>query len=126
VRCAVRGGFCAADRRDIPGGLPAHLRPVGVWSLGAYADNDSRDKQPFSAVRLTFRYDHTRLKATDRLLRLFRYDGAAWVQVGTCLPGGRHRISTDAPLAPVASGGFNIGWFAVMAAERNGTLISLQ
>jgi hypothetical protein len=126
VRCAVRGALCATDRRDIPGGLPAHLRPVGVWSLGAYADNASRDKQPFSAVRLTFRYDHTRLKATDRLLRLFRYDGKAWVQVGTCLPGGHHRISTDAPLAPVASGDCNIGWFAVMAVERNGTLISVQ
>ena len=125
TRCVMRGGYCATDRDDIPGGLPAHLRPIGVWCIGAYAANDFQARTSFPSIGLTFRYDHTRLRATDRLLQLFRYDGEVWARVGTCRPGGDNRISTDAPLAPVAEGAYSVGWFAVMAAERKGTVISI-
>jgi ferric-dicitrate binding protein FerR (iron transport regulator) len=126
VRCSVQGGFYAPDRSDIPDGLPAHLRRVGVWRLDAGSERDTPERAPFARVALTFRYDHTRLNATDGIIRLYRHDGGAWVQVGACLPGGANRISTDAPLAPAASGDAGIGWFALMAAERKGTVFSVH
>ncbi len=125
VNCAVRGALCASDRSDIPAGLPAHLRPLGVWKIGGFADRQSLNKVSFAGISLTFRYDHTKVGANDSSLRLYRYDGSAWVRVGSCLPGGDPLISTDTVLAPVAYGDYNIGWFAVMAVERNGTLISV-
>jgi hypothetical protein len=125
VNCAIRGGFCAPDRSDIPAGRSDYLRPVGVWCIGAYSDKVLLTRAPIPSVSLTFRYDHTQLQATDRKLRLYRYDGSAWAQVGSGLPGGDNRISTDAPLAPVASGDYNIGWFVLMAAEREGTVLSI-
>jgi hypothetical protein len=123
---AIRGGLCAPDRSDIPSGLPAHLRPVGIWFVGSF--NGSKltpSPETFSNTTATFRYDHTKLRPTDSSLRLFRHNGSAWIQVGSCLPGGDNRISTDGALAPLASGNYNIGWFAVMAVEPNGTLISV-
>ena len=122
----IRGFFCAPDRSDIPAGLPAHLRPIGVWQIGAFGEKVKLTKVSFSGVSLTFRYDHTQIRPTDSSLRLFRHDGTAWVQVGTAAPGGDPLIATDAPLAPVATGDYNIGWFAVMAVENNGTLISIN
>ena len=122
----IRGGFYDAGRSDIPAGLPAHLRPFGVWQIGAFSERVKLTKVSFSGVSLTFRYDHTRLRPTDSSLRLFRHDGTAWVQVGSAAPGGDPLIATDAPLAPVASGDYNIGWFAVMAVENNGTMISIN
>ena len=47
------------------------------------------------------------------------------VQVGSGSPGGDPLISTDSPLAPVAYGDYNIGWLAVLAVERKGTLIAV-
>ncbi len=126
VNCAIRGSLCSPDRSDIPAGLPARLRPLGVWQIGAFSGKLALTKVSFTGVLLTFRYDHTQVRATDRMLRLYRYDGSAWVQVGACEPGGDPLISTDASLAPVASGDYNIGWFAVMAADQHGTLISVQ
>jgi hypothetical protein len=125
VNCAVRGAVCASDRSDIPAGRPAHLRPVGVWCIGAYSDKVLLNQASFAAVSLTFRYDQAQLKATDSKLRLYRHDGSAWVRVGSCLPGGENRISTEAPLAPLAAGDYNIGWFALMAEGRNGTVLSI-
>jgi hypothetical protein len=125
VNCAIRGAFCASDRSDIPAGRPEHLRPVGVWCIGAYSDKLLLTQASFAAVSLTFRYDQAQLKATDSKLRLYRHDGSAWVRVGSCLPGGDNRISTEAPLAPLAAGDYNIGWFALMAEERNGTVLSI-
>ncbi len=122
----VRGGLCATDRSDIPVGLPKRMRPIGIWCVGCYSDKVAMTKSTFSNVALTFRYDHAQLQATDSSLRLFRYDGTAWVQVGSCLPGGDPLISTDGALAPVATGDYNIGWFAVMAVERKGTMISVH
>ncbi|HRT28723.1 MAG TPA: hypothetical protein P5527_02925 [Kiritimatiellia bacterium] len=126
VNAAIRGGFYAADRSDIPAGLPAHLRPIGVWQIGAFRAKVELTKATFDGVSLTFRYDHTQLRPMDSSLRLYRHDGSAWVQVGSATPGGDPLISTDAPLAPVSSGDYNIGWFAVMAVEQNGTLISVR
>jgi len=126
VNAVIRGGFYAADRSDIPAGLPAHLRPIGIWQIGAFVEKVKLTKATFDGVSLTFRYDHTQLRPTDSNLRLYRYDGGAWVQVGSAAPGGDPLISTDAPLAPVSSGDYNIGWFAVMAVEQNGTLISVR
>lgn len=125
VTCTIRGGYCAPGRSDIPKGLPEHLRPIGMWCVGAYTDKVRSAPASFSSVSLTFRYDHTQLKPADRKLRLYRYDGSAWVQVGACLPGGDNRVSTGVPLAPVASGSYNIGWFALMAAEKGGTVLSV-
>ncbi|MFA6633355.1 MAG: hypothetical protein WCU90_13720 [Kiritimatiellia bacterium] len=123
----VRGGFCDAARNDIPAGLPQHLRPVGVWFIGAFKERVSMaDKISFDFVSLTFRYDQAQLRAIDTQLRLYRYDGTAWVKVGEGLPGGDHLISTTAPLPPVAYGDYNMGWFALMAAGNNGTLISIH
>lgn len=121
----LRGGLCASDRRDIPAGLPDSLRPLGFWCVGVYGDKAAASKASFTGVSLTFRYDHAKLKPTDSSLRLFRYNGSAWVQVGSAALGGDPLISTDAALAPVTSGDYNIGWFAVMAAKQNGTLISV-
>jgi len=125
VTCSIRGGFCASDRNDLPRGLPEHLRPVGLWCIGACSERDRLIPVSFAGVSLTFRYDHTKLVATDRKLRLYRYDGNAWIQVGTGLPGGGNRIATDTALAAVASGEYNIGWFALLAAETNGTVLSI-
>jgi hypothetical protein len=123
---AIRGGLCASDRSDIPSGLPSHLRPIGIWFVGSFDGNKlAPSPVTFSNTTVTFRYDHTKLRPTDSSLRLCRYDGSAWVQVGSCQPGGDPLISTDGTLAPLASGDNNIGWFAVMAVERNGTLISV-
>ncbi|HRT28724.1 MAG TPA: FecR domain-containing protein [Kiritimatiellia bacterium] len=126
VTCAIRGGFCASDRRDIPAfDYPAHLRPLGIWCIGAYSDNVAQRKVAFVGVSLTFRFDDTRLRPTDRRVRLYRHDGKVWHKVGECAPQGARWISTDFPLAEVTSGDYNIGWFAVMAVEKKGTVFSI-
>jgi len=125
VNAAIRGALYAPGRSDIPAGLPARMRPLGVWQIGAFAGKVLLTKVSFSGVSLTFRYDHTKLKPTDSSLRLFRYTGSAWVQVGSATPGGDPLIASDTPQAPVPSGDYNIGWFAVMAVERKGTLITV-
>jgi hypothetical protein len=123
---AIRGGICAPDRSDIPPGLPDRLRLIGVWFIGSYdTDKLAPTQAPYTSAALTFRYDHAQIKATDGLIKLYRFNGSAWAQVGSDLPGSDSRISTDAPLAPVSSGDYNIGWFAVMAAERNGTVFAI-
>jgi hypothetical protein len=124
---AIRGGICALDRSDIPSGLPTHLRPVGIWFVGSFnTDKLAPSKVSFINAAMTFRYDHTKVKDTDSSLRLYRYDGSAWVRVGSVQPGGMPLISTDGTLAPLASGDYNIGWFAAMAVERKGTMISVH
>lgn len=125
IRCIVRGGFCASDRSDIPAGLPAHLKPLGVWCLGAYSDKVLLSKASFSRISLTFLYDHTKLKSTDSKLQLYRYDGKAWLRVGECVPDSTNLISTDTALTPVSSGNYNIGWFALMDVEKSGTVIMI-
>ena len=126
VTCAIRGGFCAPDRRDIPAfSTPAHLRPLGVWCIGASSDTVAWRKAAFAGVSLTFRFDNAQLKPTDSRVRLYRHDGKAWLKVGECEPQGARWISTDAPLAEATGGDYNIGWFAVMAVEQKGTVISV-
>lgn len=125
VNAAVRGALCAPDRSDIPAGLPARMRPLGVWQIGLFSGKQLLTKASFAGVSLTFRYDHTQIKPTDSSLRLFRHDGSAWAQVGSAALGGDPLIASDMPLAPVSSGDYNIGWFAVMAVERRGTMISV-
>jgi hypothetical protein len=120
-----RGGLCALDRSDVPGNLPASERPLGVWCLGLYASNTDSSKASFTNVALTFRYDRTRVKQTDKL-KLYRHENGAWVKVGECLPDGTALISTAAPLARLTTGDYNIGWFALLAKERNGTLLSVH
>ena len=126
VNAAIRGGLCASDRSDIPAGLPTRMRPLGVWQIGAFTGKVLLTQASFSGLSLTFRYDAAKLKPIDSSLRLFRYTGSGWVQVGFARPGGDPLISTEGTLAPVATGDYNIGWFAVMAVERNGTLISVH
>lgn len=125
VNSVIRGALCAPDRSDIPAGLPAQMRALGVWQIGSFSGKQLMTKVSFSGVSLTFRYDQAQLKPIDSSLRLFRYDGSAWVQVGSGSPGGDPLISTDSPLAPVAYGDYNIGWLAVLAVERKGTLIAV-
>ncbi len=127
LRCYVRGGFCAADRNDIPAGLlKGNLRPIGIWCIGAYSDKLLLAKASFSSVSLDFRYDHTKVLPNDSSLRLFRYNGSSWDKVGGCVPDGTSLISTDTTLTPVTTGDYNIGWFAVMAVESTGTEIVIQ
>ncbi|MFO7936574.1 MAG: hypothetical protein R6V06_03090 [Kiritimatiellia bacterium] len=123
----VRGGFCASDRSDIPAGLPENLRPIGVWCMGAFSEKLSMEKAWVSTVSLDFRYDHTKVLPTDCKLRLYRYEDTGWVKVGECDPNNSDSlISTDNALSGVSTGDYNIGWFAVMAVEMNGTVIMLQ
>lgn len=124
--CYLRGGFCASDRRDIPAGLPDNLRPIGFWCVGVYGDKAALSKASFSGVSLTFRYDHAKLKPTDSGVLLFRHDGRDWVKVGESAPDSGRLISTETPLPELASGDYNIGWFAVLAAERKGTVLSIN
>lgn len=121
----LRGGFCASDRRDIPPGLPDNLRPIGFWFAGVYGDKAALSKASFSNVSLTFRYDHTKLKPTDSGVLLYRHDGRDWVKVGESAPDSTRLISTETSLPALASGDYNIGWFAVLAAERKGTVLSI-
>ena len=102
------------------------MRPIGLWFIGCFSGKIAMTKATFSNTTLTFRYDHTKVKDTDSSLRLYRYDGSAWVRVGSVQPGGMPLISTDGTLAPLASGDYNIGWFAAMAVERKGTMISVH
>jgi hypothetical protein len=121
----LRAGLCAPDRSDIPPGLPPGLR-LGVWCIGLYPNNTTASAtSTFGAVSLTFRYDHTRVKAGDTL-RLFRYASGAWVKVGECAPDGTSLIATDAPLARLTSGAYNIGWFALLASPFPGLRIAVQ
>jgi hypothetical protein len=125
---AIRTVLCAPDRTDIPPGLPEHLVPVGVWRVGSFTQVKT---PPFTAASFTeclpaFRYDWTKLTPKTSSLRLFRHNGTAWVQVGAAVPDSTRLIAADAPLAPLSGQDFNIGWFALMAVERNGTLISVQ
>jgi hypothetical protein len=125
---AIRTVLCAPDRTDIPPGLPASLNPIGVWQVGSFSMLKTPPfiAEPFIECTPAFRYDRTKLTAQTVRLRLYRHDGSAWVQVGACVPDDTRMISADAPLAPLAAADFNIGWFAVMAVEPNGTLISIQ
>ena len=121
----LRGGLCAADRRDIPAGLPDGLRPIGVWCVGVYSEKTAWRKASFTGASLTFRYDAAQRKRTDSGVVLYRHDGNAWSKVGESAPAGAALISTDAPLAPAVSGDFNVGWFAVLAVEQKGTVLSI-
>jgi len=124
---AIRGCLYAADRSDIPTGLPQeNMRPIGIWRIGAFTGKLTMDTQSFDALSLTFRYDHTRIINKDIKLRLYHYNGSSWTKVGSCAVGGDTLISTDTPIAPVPSDDYNVGWFAVMAVELNGTVIMVK
>ena len=124
---AIRTHLYAPDRTDIPQGLPDSLIPVGIWRVGSF-DTNKLTPSPvsFIACTPTFRYDQTKLTPKTSRLRLYRHDGNAWVKVGDCIPDDTRLISTAAPLTPLTGEDFNIGWFAVMAVEQNGTLFSIQ
>lgn len=119
-----RGGLYATDRGDIPGGLPSSQSLVAVWGLGLYASLTDNTTASFDTVSLTFRYDHTRVKETDTL-HLYRYENNVWKRVGTCRPDSTRLISTEAPLSRLTTGDYNIGWFALMAGEFKGTVITV-
>jgi hypothetical protein len=118
----VYGELYAPDRSDIPAGLPTGTKTVGIWRM-RITSSESPDGTPkaFVSVLPTFRYDHTQVKVHESL-GLYRYNGSAWVKVGSGTPDGTSLISASAPLPP-ADG--EVGWFAVLTQPR-GTLISVQ
>jgi len=118
----VYGELYAPDRSDIPAGLPTGTKTVGIWRM-RITSSESPDGTPkaFVSVLPTFRYDHTQVKVHESL-GLYRYNGRAWVKVGSGTPDGTSLISASAPLPP-ADG--EVGWFAVLTQPR-GTLISVQ
>ena len=118
-----RGALYAADRSDIPAGLPPG-DVIGVWNLGLFGHVTDNTKVSFSTVLPTFRYDQTKIRG-DRTLKLLRHNGTKWVLVGRATQNEEHLISTAAPVAPLSSGSMNIGFFAVCA-QRKGMNISLR
>ncbi|MFO7936575.1 MAG: FecR domain-containing protein [Kiritimatiellia bacterium] len=126
VCCMVRGGLCAPDRRDIPEGLPENMQRIGVWCLGAYSDKALLKKETFSGISLVFRYDDAKFSPKSSKVQLYHYNGDSWDRVGECDPDASNLIPTETALPPVNSDDYNIGWFAVMAVEMNGTVMLLQ
>lgn len=118
----VYGELYAPDRSDIPAGLPTGTKTVGIWRM-RITSSESPDGTPkaFVSVLPTFRYDHTQVKVHESL-GLYRYNGSAWVKVGSGTPDGTSLISASAPLPPVNG---EVGWFAVLTQPR-GTLISVH
>lgn len=115
----LRGELYAADRDDIPGGIPSHNKGkiVGVWRLPMTV--------PFGKVSLRVRYDREAVRETDRI-RLYRYDGAGtWTVVGTT-NGTVEAVSTAAPLAPLSAANGYLGWFSVVAFPNTGTLVRVN
>ena len=124
---AIRTHLYAPDRTDTPQGFPDSLIPVGIWRVGSF-DTNKLTPSPvsFIACTPTFRYDQTKLTPKTSRLRLYRHDGNAWIKIGDCIPDDTRLISAAASLTPLTGEDFNIGWFAVMAVEQNGTLFSIQ
>jgi hypothetical protein len=114
----LRGELYATDRDDIPAGLPSGRgSALGVWRFPATVS--------FGTVSLRVRYDRAGVGETD-LVRLYRYDGAGrWNMVGAA-NGASEAVSTFQPLAPLSSGDGYLGWFAVVAFPRTGTLIKIN
>ena len=118
--CLIGGALKAnAQERDVyysnPSAGYGSWDVVSNWSIYAASGGGKLNVLP------TFRYDHTQVKAYESI-RLYRYNGSAWVQVGSGTPDGTSLISASAPLPPVNG---EVGWFAVVTKPR-GTLISVQ
>lgn len=114
----LRGELYAADRNDIPAGLPSSLasRSLGVWRLPL--------EKSFSTATLRFRYDRTGVASLDKV-RLYRRNASGvWTVVGETT-GASETVSTATALTPVGSGDGYLGWFAIMAVEPTGTLIKI-
>jgi len=115
----LRGELYSTDRDDIPSGLPPQntYKVAGVWRLPMTTT--------FGTASLRFRYDRTSVGETDRV-RLYRYNGlGAWLVVGAT-DGNSEAVSTASPLSPLTSSDGYLGWFAVVACPRVGTLIRVQ
>ena len=125
------GELYAPDRTDIPAGLAACVpkdgRIQGVWRAGLMRTSSSGGgPKTFSDATLKFRYDPTGLQPGWRL-RLLHHDGTPrgrWTVVGR----GPYdpdvkTISTTRPLQAVSNVDYNLGWFAVVGGERQGSVL---
>lgn len=121
----LRGGVCAADRTDLPAGLPTQDETIGVWCLGLFTYLNDSAQASFTDVSLLFRYDHTRVRNIDKL-KLYRHENGAWRRVACQAPDGTGRISTGGSLDRLTSGDYNIGWFALKVVKPTGTAILIK
>lgn len=124
----------APDRTDIPAGLPggADVVVAGVWRLGLSSTFSSTDEPtPISFVGMTvaFRYDWRDIPETHRIA-VYHHDGSpsgSWRRVsGKQSPSAENNlIATTTPI-DASSQTWNAGWFAVVAEERGGLVLTFR
>ena len=129
----------AADRDDIPAGLPTGLRSrcAAIWRIGYFdssagpeVDEPTKSQaQSFTSVTLKFRYTpEVAVDENVRRMKIYRHDGSAngrWTLVGTAEPSVSSPLITTSSLAPVDAT-WNMGWFAIVGSGQVGTAISLR
>lgn len=114
----LRGELYAADRDDIPPGLPSGYESlIGAWRLPMDVS--------FGTVSLRVRYDRSAVSETDRV-RLYRYNKTTGWNVVGVTDGASEVISTASLLSPVSSTEGYLGWFAVTACPRVGTVMRIK
>jgi len=100
----------ASDRTDVPAGLEAEV-VVSVWKISAPS---------FDSAELTFKIPN--IDADDNL-KLLRYNGAKWKEVGT-VDANTDFATTTTVLA--SSGDDNLGFFAVASLPSTGSIIVIN
>jgi hypothetical protein len=104
----LTGALLAGDRTDVPADL---IRPVGIWSFGGVT---------CTSATLALRYDDAAAVAInlgEADMRIWRYDGAGWVDV-TASRDDVAKIITSDPVGSLASPTL----FAVASAPASGTV----
>ena len=125
----------AADRTDIPSGLPSgnRVHVAAVWRIGYFDENSgpaaaAPTAEPYSSVKLKFHYDPD-LRGLDGVERIhvYRHDGTAngrWQIVGS--DDGSSAPYVETRTLSGVDAGWNVGWFAIVGEMRPGALIILR
>ena len=125
----------AADRTDIPSGLPSgdKVHVAAVWRIGYFDENSgpaaaAPTAEPYSSVKLKFHYDPElpELGGVERI-HVYRHDGTAngrWQIVGS--DDGSSAPYVETRTLSGVDAGWNVGWFAIVGEMRPGALIILR
>lgn len=124
----------APDRSDIPSGLAARTKlgkALAVYRVGYFREGHTLGEPStpvgFDTAFMKFRYSPDEAKDYPRV-RVYRHDGTesgGWRLVGQA------EYSAESPLVETSvfeksSAHWNFGWFAVVADEPRGTVLTVR
>lgn len=121
----------AVDRNDIPAGLPVIGNDVvaGVWRIGlSSAKGDVPKPISFNGMSITFRYDWRDMREGQNVV-VYRHDGSpsgVWKRISdkTAISSVNNTVSTRSFNASAET--WNVGWFAVVAEDHRGFVLSFK